>query len=79
MLWYEQLIKWLTEVLTKLKKTVKKVLEDCYRLDQLGLDHGELSNISKHVIVGKKTTLIDFESSSTNRRVSNVTSACQAT
>lgn len=62
----------------KLKKTVKKVLEDCYRLDQSGLDHGELSSISKHVIVGKKVTLIDFESSSTNRRVSNVTSACQA-
>jgi len=57
---------------------VKKVLEDCYKLDQLGLDHGELSNISKHVIVGKKATLIDFESSSTNRRVSNVTAACQA-
>ena len=63
---------------SKLKKTVKKVLEDCYRLDQLGLDHGELSTISKHVIVGKKTSLIDFESSSTERRVSNVTSTCQA-
>ncbi|MFQ5573419.1 MAG: serine/threonine protein kinase, partial [Nitrosopumilaceae archaeon] len=63
---------------TKLKKTVRKVLEDCYKLDQLGLDHGELSNIAKHVIVGKKATVIDFESSSTNRRVSNVTAACQA-
>jgi putative serine/threonine protein kinase len=63
---------------TKLKKTVKKVLEDCYKLDQLGLDHGELSSIAKHVIVGKKSTLIDFESSSTNRRVSNVTAASQA-
>ena len=62
----------------KLKKTVKKVLEDCYKLDQLGLDHGELSSISKHVIVGKKISLIDFESASTNRRVSNVTAACQA-
>lgn len=62
----------------KLKKAVKKVLEDCYRLDKLGLDHGELSSISKHVIIGKKTTLIDFESASTNRRVSNVTAACQA-
>ncbi len=63
---------------TKLKKTVRKVLEDCYKLDQLGLDHGELSSIAKHVIVGQKSTLIDFESSSTNRRVSNVTAACQA-
>ena len=64
---------------SKLKSAVKKVLEDCYKLDQLGLDHGELSSITKHVIVGKsKTTMIDFESSSMNRRVSNVTSASQA-
>jgi len=63
----------------QLKSTIKKVLEDCYRLDQIGFDHGELSNISKHVIVGKdKITLIDFESSSTKRRPSNVTSITQA-
>ena len=63
----------------KLKSTVKKILEDCYRLDKLGFDHGELSNVSKHVIVGKtKSTLIDFESSSTERRPSNVTSITQA-
>jgi len=63
----------------QLKSTIKNVLEDCYRLDQIGFDHGELSNISKHVIVGKnKVTLIDFESSSTKRRPSNVTSITQA-
>lgn len=63
----------------KLKSIIKKTLEDCYKLDKVGLDHGELSSISKHVIVGKsKTTIIDFESSSTKRRVSNVTSATQA-
>ncbi|MDH3312563.1 MAG: serine/threonine protein kinase [Nitrosopumilus sp.] len=63
----------------KLKFTIRKILEDCYRLDQLGFDHGELSNISKHVIVEKtKSTLIDFESSSTKRRPSNVTSITQA-
>ena len=63
----------------KLKSTIRKILEDCYRLDQIGFDHGELSNISKHVIVGKtKSTLIDFESSSVNRRPSNVTSITQA-
>ena len=63
----------------QLKSTIKSALEDCYRLDQIGFDHGELSNISKHVIVGKnKVTLIDFESSSTKRRPSNVTSITQA-
>jgi len=63
----------------KLKNTIRTVLEDCFRLDQIGFDHGELSSISKHVIVGDtKSTLIDFESSSTKRRVSNVTSITQA-
>jgi len=63
----------------QLKSTIRNVLEDCYRLDEIGFDHGELSNISKHVIVGKtKVTLIDFESSSTKRRSSNVTSITQA-
>ena len=63
----------------QLKSTIRNVLEDCYRLDQIGFDHGELSNISKHVIVGKnKVVLIDFESSSTKRRPSNVTSITQA-
>ena len=63
----------------KLKSTIRKILEDCYKLDQIHFDHGELSNISKHVIIGKsKISLIDFESSSTKRRPSNVTSITQA-
>ncbi len=62
----------------KLRSAIKKVLEDCYNLDKAGLDHGELSNITKHVIVGGSITIIDFESASLKRRVSNVTSATQA-
>ena len=62
-----------------LKSIMQKILEDCYSLDVIGLDHGELSTISKHVVIGKsKTTIIDYESASTQRRVSNVTSATQA-
>jgi len=37
---------------SQLKTVIKKILEDCYSLDRIGLDHGELSNLSKHVIVG---------------------------
>lgn len=62
----------------KLKTVIKKILTDCYKLDEAGLDHGELSNITKHVIVGKFITMIDFESASLERRPSNVTSASQA-
>lgn len=80
----EKIGKWIESLrgagsVKRLKFTIKSVLEDCFRLDQLGFDHGELSSISKHVIVGRiKSTLIDFESSSTKRRVSNVTSITQA-
>ena len=62
----------------RLRRAVRDVLEDCYRLDRLGLDHGELSNISKHAIMGSRSTVIDFESASMRRRPSNVTSAAQA-
>lgn len=62
-----------------LRMTARRILEDCRRLDTAGLDHGELSFISKHVIVNQNgPAIIDFESASTNRRVSNVTSAAQA-
>ena len=63
---------------SRLKTIIKKILEDCYMMDRIGLDHGELSNLSKHVIIGKRITIIDFESSSMDRKVSNVTSATQA-
>lgn len=63
---------------TKLRTVIRQVLEDCYKLDTIHLDHGELSYIHKHVIVGKSPCIIDFESASTNRRTSNVTSATQS-
>lgn len=62
----------------EVRSVVLQVLEQCFRLDAVGLDHGELSNLNKHVIVGGRvTTIIDFESASTERRTSNVTSAAQ--
>ncbi len=67
------------EAKTRIREVIKKVLNQCYRLDQLGLDHGELSNASKHIIVDSNDNpyLIDFETSSINRKVSNVTCVCQ--
>lgn len=79
----EKISQWIQTIkgigtVKKVKLVVRKILEDCYKLDQMGFDHGELSNISKHVIVGEKISLIDFESSSIKRRPSNVTSITQA-
>ena len=78
----EKIIHWAKDPKTKSKEirsVINDVLRDCYFLDSVGLDHGELSTIDKHVIVGKnKNTIIDFESSSTDRQTSNVSSATQA-
>ena len=79
----KKIIDWIRDLkgrgsAAKLRSTVRKMLEDCYNLDKIRLDHGELSHIHKHVIVGKKVCIIDFESASVNRRTSNVTSATQS-
>ena len=61
---------------------IRNVLEQCYLLDSAGLDHGELSNPTKHVLIGRdmrspRATIIDYESASTERRVSNLTAVAQ--
>ena len=59
---------------------VYEILEQCYRLDVLNLDHGELTRIDNHIMVSEYNHIhiIDFESSSTKRKPSNVTSSSQA-
>jgi len=64
---------------SKVRRVLRGVLEQCWGLDEEGLDHGELSRAPKHVIVDANDSprIVDFETASTNRRVSNVTSVCQ--
>jgi putative serine/threonine protein kinase len=73
--------KWLEKRRGKarLRKILREVLEQCWRLDKAGLDHGELSHAPKHIIVDRKGKpfIVDFETASMNRKVSNVTSICQ--
>ena len=59
---------------------VNEILEQCYTLDNLNLDHGELTRIDNHIMISYKNqiSIIDFESSSTKRKPSNVTSVVQA-
>ena len=56
------------------RQVLAGVLENCYRLDQIGLDHGELSKAPKHVIIDRqlKPWLVDFETASDARKPSNV-------
>jgi putative serine/threonine protein kinase len=56
------------------KRVLGEVLENCYKLDGIGLDHGELSKAPKHVIVDHqlKPWIVDFETASDARKPSNV-------
>ncbi len=54
---------------------VEAVLEACFQLDRLGLDHGQLSDASHHIILrDKKPVIIDYGHASTERRARNLTS-----
>ena len=57
---------------------LQDLLEQCFRLDQAGLDHGNLRCITEHVILqDNRPVLIDFSSSSRDRRPANVTTLTQ--
>jgi len=72
---------WLRKRVGKVqvKKVLRDVLEQCWLLDRVGLDHGELSHAPKHIIVDRanRPVIVDFETASVNRRPANVTSICQ--
>ena len=72
---------WLETQLDKelIRKVLVEILEQCWRLDENGLDHGEISKAPKHLLVDKagKPFIVDFETASIMRRVINVTSVCQ--
>jgi putative serine/threonine protein kinase len=63
----------------RIRVVLRDILEQCYQLDHARLDHGELSRAPKHVIIDKvdKPHIVDFETASTTRRTSNVTSISQ--
>jgi putative serine/threonine protein kinase len=68
---------WLEQATKKeINRNLKDLMERCRRLDKTGIDHGELSKAHKHLIVtpSGKIRIIDFESASNSRRVSNLTS-----
>jgi putative serine/threonine protein kinase len=62
----------------KVKTVLGEVLEQCFRLDAIGLDHGELSKAPKHVIIDRqlKPWIVDFETASDARKPANITAIC---
>jgi putative serine/threonine protein kinase len=75
----QNIIDWVADSeRSDMRSVARDILEQCFRLDMAGLDHGELSRLSRHVIVSDRSCIIDFESASTKRKTSNVTAAAQS-
>lgn len=59
----------------RLVKVLKDILNQCHKLDLLGVDHGELSNPKEHIIIeGDRAVIVDFETASLNRKCRNLSS-----
>lgn len=75
------LFKWAdaTKNGNRVKALLSSLLDSCFKLDSIGLDHGELSHAPKNVLVNRRGMgcIVDFETASTVRRPSNVTSLIQ--
>jgi len=76
-LWIEELKGKRTRAL--IRGVLRNLLEQGWRLNEAGLDHGELSRAPKHILINEETKpyILDFETASITRRCSNVTSLCQ--
>ena len=80
---YVELDDWLRGLRGKgtrdtVRAVVHSVLNQCRKLDIMGLDHGQLSNLRKHAVVAEGVPwIIDFESAGTSRKPKNVTAAAQ--
>lgn len=80
---WEELADWLRSVKGEgrratVRGVVHSLLNQCRKLDIMGIDHGQLSNLRKHgVVAGGAPWIIDFESASRERRSRNVTTAAQ--
>jgi putative serine/threonine protein kinase len=60
------------------REMVHALLNQCRKLDIMGIDHGQLSNLRKHAVIAEgQPWIIDFESAGTGRRPRNVTTAAQ--
>jgi len=58
---------------TELKNFIDSLIEQARKLDEIGLDHGQLAGKGKNILVrGGMPVIIDFEKASRSRKVHNV-------
>ena len=80
---YQEIADWLKALhgpgtRDQVRSMLHALLNQCRKLDIMGIDHGQLSNLRKHAVVaGGRPWIIDFESAGTRRKARNVTTATQ--
>ncbi len=62
---------------SKIKKILVNVLKQCYILDKLKVNKLEMHNPYKHIIIGKKVVMIDFERCYKTEKPKNVSQFSQ--
>jgi putative serine/threonine protein kinase len=60
----------------EIKKVIEDVFQQCFTLDQIGINKEEMHRPYKHIIIGKKTVLVDFERARIKENTHNVTQFC---
>lgn len=58
---------------TEIKKILKIIFKQLHALDKLGVDKEEMHHPFKHVLIGKKIVLLDFERCHKTKKPKNVT------
>lgn len=75
----EDLVSWLLKIIDdeveEARAVISDLLSQCFMLDKAGIDHGELSDASKHVLKrGRSVVILDFGSARMTTKPSNLTS-----
>ncbi|MBI3840557.1 MAG: hypothetical protein HY297_01135 [Thaumarchaeota archaeon] len=80
---YQELDQWLKSLKgpgsrEKARQMLHGLFNQCRKLDLMGIDHGQLSNLRKHAVVAEgRPWIMDFESAGTRRKPKNLTTAAQ--
>ena len=74
----EKIMDWLKEHNKKEAiESIRTIMGQCRILDKLNVNKKELQRPIKHIIIGKKVKMIDFERCKETRHPKNVTQFCQ--
>lgn len=61
----------------RIVEVLKEILKECRTLDKLKVNKKELQHPIKHILIGKKPRMIDFERCKRTEKPKNVTQFCQ--